>query len=210
VKSTNLEDHHPPGATATTSAAAMLTIGQALDISRRPRIITSAQAPYHIVQVNAAFLRLSNSKSTNDFLGKPLQECLQLHINGTDGDDDQQSEHESVSLAAGLKSSYTTMQKVSVPGYPDLLRRQVTTASSSGNAANVHRVTIVPVGVPSKLDEAAKVTHFAIKISMHPTPKQSRAASTTSSSSSTTTSHLSNVTQSNHQSDKTGAIHVMG
>ena len=214
VKSTNnLEDQHPLGATATTSGAAMVTIGQALEISRRPRIITSAQAPYHIVQVNAAFLRLSNSKSTNDFLGKPLHECLQLRINGTDDDDDdddQQSEHESVSLAAGLKSSYTTMQKVSVPGYPDLLRRQVATASASGNAANVHRVTIVPVGVPSKLDEAAKVTHFAIKISMHPTPKQSRPASTTSSSSSTTTSHLSNATQSNHQSDKTGAIHVMG
>lgn len=183
------------------ATTAIITIGTALEISRRPRILTSARAPYNVVQVNAAFLRLTQSKSTNDFLGKPLQDVLHMQCS----DDGDKINNRITSLATGLKASYTTMQKVSIPGYPSLLRSDVTTTS---NMTEIQRISIVPVGVPpSKNDSTAdgKVTHFAIKFSINEGQDRSRPASTSS--------HLSNTSNSNnHRTSKNDscAIHVMG
>ena len=186
------------------TTSAIITIGTALEISRRPRIITSAQAPFNVVQVNAAFLRLSQSKSTNDFLGKPLQDVL-LPLQRT-GDNDVMNQSIQ-SLKKGLKTCNTTMQKVSVAGYPNLLENTIGT-----NPTNVRRISITPVGVPPKTDGTTttdgKVTHMAIKLSIHSavtTHERSRPASTSSSTSSMCTA--------NHHStsnDANGAIHVMG
>lgn len=93
-----------------------------------------------MVQVNAAFLRLTGSASTADLLGKPLRE---LTADGT--------------LIAALKESLASLQVVAVPA----------PQSFQIDAATKHRqqqhttATVTPVGVPGK---DAKITHFAIKL----------------------------------------------
>jgi hypothetical protein len=98
------------------------------------RIITLAQAPFKVVQVNAAFLRLANATSTGDFLGKPLREL-------TVGP----------SVEAALQESLASLQTVVVPGGEHFRKTK-----------NLHqRVAVFPVGTPGP---EVKLTHFAVKL----------------------------------------------
>ena len=193
------------------TTSAIIPIGVALEISRRPRILTSAQAPYNVVQVNAAFLRLTQSKSTDDFLGKPLEELLLMQQISHGGDKINSTV---TSLTAGLKASYTKMQMISVPGYPNLIRNNVRKTTSK-TVTDIYHISIVPVGVPPSTSSAVdgKITHFAIKFSIN----NKAAPDRSHPSSSTTSFQLSNTTRStNHHrrttsnDNKNCAIHVMG
>jgi hypothetical protein len=118
--------------------------------------------------VNAAFLRLTNSTSTARFLGQPLNEILL--------DDD--------AFQSVLHQSFTTRQKKSIPGYPNIIRTHVADTSSIGSKSrHVHHISIVPVGTVQPNSLPGKVTHFVIKLREHPA-----ATSLSSSSSSSTTS----------------------
>jgi hypothetical protein len=118
--------------------------------------------------VNAAFLRLTNSTSTARFLGQPLNEILL--------DDD--------AFQSVLHQSFTTRQKKSIPGYPNILRTHVADTSSIGSKSrHVHHISIVPVGtVQPKNPSQGKVTHFVIKLREHPAATSSSSSFTTSSS----------------------------
>jgi hypothetical protein len=171
----------------------IVPIGEALAISRRPRVIVLAQAPYTIVQVNAAFLRQSKSKLTSDFPGKSLNDFMQLETDGS-----------TMSLTSGLRSSYKTKQKVSLT-----VSRAALRFNSGGSAAlsrnnDVYRVSIVPVGTVEAGQNLsdAKITHFAIKFSIPPPPQRSRPLSSPST--------LSSGTATSSTGSKTGAINVMG
>jgi hypothetical protein len=115
----------------------IISIGEALSICRRPRVITLSKAPYNVVQVNAAFLRLTHSKSTADYLGKPLQDLL---LNET--------------LPQALQLCGASMQKTSIPGSSHPFLR------ASGHRI-ISRISLTPVGTVA--EETKKITHFAIK-----------------------------------------------
>jgi hypothetical protein len=113
----------------------VISIGEALSICRRPRVITLSKAPYNVVQVNAAFLRLTHSKSTADFLGKPLSDLL---LDET--------------LPNALRLCGATQQKTSIPGSSHPFLR------ASGHRI-ISRLSLTPVGTLADKN----ITHFAIK-----------------------------------------------
>jgi hypothetical protein len=157
-------DHHPSSDlikdTAPRKSTDIIPIGEALSICRRPRIITLSQAPYNVVQVNGAFLRLSHSKSTTDFLGKPLQDLL---VDDT--------------IPRALQQSLTSMQKVTIlleSSSQPFLR-------TPGCRPNLARISMTPVGtLPTAASHKKRITHFAIKFC----EPRSSSASTSSSISS--------------------------
>jgi hypothetical protein len=124
-----------------------------LTFQTRSRIIALAKAPFNVVQVNAAFLRLTNSTSTADYLGKPLQELT-----------------EGSSLISALNDSLTTCQKVSIPGHE----------SFHCVKQRLRRISVVPVGAPGLHD--VQITHFAIKIRCSDRSSSTASSSTSSSS----------------------------
>lgn len=69
VTEDGVEDAPPPARTST------ISMGQALSISKQPRVIVIAEAPYTLVHCNAAFLEMTGVSSSK-VLGHPLVDAL--------------------------------------------------------------------------------------------------------------------------------------